>query len=62
MQSLAQVDSHIVELNKDRVGEALRSLEDNTEFLQSISRGTNGIGAIRTRVSLAKKAVLEALA
>lgn len=61
MQSLVNVDPEEVKIKRAEVRQSLCSLDDNQEFYQAVSRGTNGKGAIRTRVTIAKEAVLAAL-
>lgn len=50
------------EAARQRVREALVDLFRNTKFLAAISTGTNGDTAIKTRIKLARSAVLSALA
>lgn len=45
----------------EKVREAINALFENADFVKSIGTGTNGKGAIATRIKLAKQAVHDAL-
>jgi hypothetical protein len=59
MIALAEIDPIVATENRERIRTAILNLcENNDAFKRAIGTGTNGKGAIKTRIELAREAVL----